>query len=43
MLKFYCYSFCAEKYFDNGVIDGVFWDSGAISAEEFADIINTIG
>ena len=35
--------FFGEKYFDNGVIDGVFWDSGAISAEEFADIINTIG
>ena len=32
-----------KEYFDNGVIDGVFWDSRAISAEDFADIINVIG
>ena len=32
-----------KEYFDGGVIDGVFWDSKAISAEEFAEIINTIG
>ena len=36
----------AEKlaqYFSDDIIDGVFWDSKAISAEEFADIINKIG
>lgn len=32
-----------REYFDNGVINGVFWDSKAISAEDFAEIINTIG
>ena len=32
-----------KEYFDNGVIDGVFWDSRAISAEDFADTINAIG
>lgn len=32
-----------EQYFNDGVIDGVFWDSKVISAEEFADLINAIG
>ena len=31
------------QYFNDGIIDGVYWDSKAISAEEFAGIINTIG
>ncbi len=31
------------RYFNDGVIDGVYWDSEAISAEDFAKIINTIG
>ena len=32
-----------REYFDGGVIDGVFWDSKAISAEDFAQMINNIG
>lgn len=32
-----------SQYFNDGIIDGVFWDSRLISAEEFAGIINTIG
>lgn len=46
MPLFYGGMLTAEKlaqYFENEVIDGVFWDSKNISAEEFADIINKIG
>lgn len=32
-----------EEYFDAGIIDGVFWDSKNISADELAELINKIG
>lgn len=31
------------EYFDKEIIDGVFWDSKNITADEFAGVINTIG
>ena len=31
------------EYFNNEMIDGVFWDSKNITADEFAGVINTIG
>ena len=30
------------EYFDKELIDGVFWDSKAISADAFAEIINKL-
>jgi triosephosphate isomerase len=46
MPLFYGGMLSAEKlaeYFENETIDGVFWDSKNISAEEFAGLINKIG
>ena len=31
------------SYFESGIIDGVFWDSKNITADEFVNVINTIG
>ena len=31
------------SYFESGIIDGVFWDSKKITADEFVNVINTIG
>ena len=46
MPLFYGGSLSAEKlseYFRKGIIDGVFWDSRDITAEEFASMIRLIG
>lgn len=32
-----------EAYLKNGVIDGVFWDSSKVTADELVSVINTIG
>lgn len=32
-----------KEYFDSEIIDGVFWDSKNISADEFVGVINSIG